>query len=284
MAGSYAPRNLSNMKMYGRRWAEFFEGSFARIHEPGIGDYSRARLLQVLKKTLRKELSALRGFLGWCVERGWLDKVPEFPKLPKKATGVRSGPHRAEPVEVTEGQVRRFLAKLPAWSERSPRGENQKRFPVRLYFEFLWETGLRPVTVATLSVPEHYLRGAKVLRITDASDKARFGRELPLSNRAAAILEELCPPSGPIFGRHSYRTYLWKAREAAKMPQGFSTYDLRHGRATDLLEKSGGNLLGVAYLLGHKHTTTTDKYLKASVRHAESVLRSSGGKTGGKRG
>jgi hypothetical protein len=48
-------------------------------------------------------------------------------------------------------------------------------------------------------------------------------------------------------------------------------YDFRHSVATELTESSG-NLLGVGYLLGHRHATTTNQYVHARRRAAESVL------------
>jgi hypothetical protein len=48
-------------------------------------------------------------------------------------------------------------------------------------------------------------------------------------------------------------------------------YDFRHSVATELTERSG-NLLGVGYLLGHRHATTTNQYVHARRRAAESVL------------
>jgi len=51
----------------------------------------------------------------------------------------------------------------------------------------------------------------------------------------------------------------------------FSAYDLRHSLATELTERSG-NFVGVGYLLGHKHITTTNHYVHARRRAAESVL------------
>jgi hypothetical protein len=48
-------------------------------------------------------------------------------------------------------------------------------------------------------------------------------------------------------------------------------YDFRHSVATELAERSG-NLLGVGYLLGQRHATTTNQYVHARRRAAESVL------------
>lgn len=46
---------------------------------------------------------------------------------------------------------------------------------------------------------EHYSRGAATLTLTDEVDKARFGRELPLSQEARQALDAIRPESGPIW-------------------------------------------------------------------------------------
>jgi hypothetical protein len=55
------------------------------------------------------------------------------------------------------------------------------------------------------------------------------------------------------------------------LPAKVKPYDFRHSVATELTERSG-NLLGVGYLLGHRHATTTNQYVHARRRAAEAVL------------
>jgi hypothetical protein len=50
------------------------------------------------------------------------------------------------------------------------------------------ETGLRPKTLDQLRVPEHYTRGAEVLRITAGIDNNEYTRTLPLTDAARAAL------------------------------------------------------------------------------------------------
>lgn len=112
-----------------------------------------------------------------------------------------------------------------------------------------------------------------MLIITDEIDKIRFGRELPLTDGARAALDSVCPEAGIIFGKHDYRDQLEKAAAVALTPEKaktFAGYDLRHARATQWAES--GNLVGVAYLLGHKQITTTNKYARPNRAAAERVL------------
>ncbi len=110
------------------------------------------------------------------------------------------------------------------------------------------------------------------LTIREDADKARYGRELPLSDRARSALDSACPERGTIFpkfdGRHTLRKAALAAGLDPERASKVSAYDLRHSLATELT----GNLVGVGYLLGHKHVTTTNHYVHARRRAAESVL------------
>ena len=83
------------------------------------------------------------------------------------------------------------------------------------------------------------------------------------------------PDEGILFPKFAWRYPLRTAALAAGLDPDraskLSPYDFRHGVATELTERSG-NLLGVGYLLGHRHATTTNQYVHARRRAAESVL------------
>jgi len=245
----------------------------------GIADYSRARLKKVARATVRKERGTLSTFLHWCHEQEILHALPQWPTLPRGATGTRASKRKSSAVAVSPDQVAAFLAALPELSTGKLHGS--KRFIVRQRFVVAWETGLRPSTIDRLSVPEHYQRGASELVITDEIDKARYGRKLPLTEAARAALDASAPRSGLIFGHHEHRQYVERAAKQASMPTGFSPYDLRHARALLLTEESG-NLPGVAFMLGHKQVTTTNLYVRSPRRAADEVIASLGARRGGK--
>jgi integrase len=138
--------------------------------------------------------------------------------------------------------------------------EENERFPVRARFRLAWETALRLKTISQLSVPQNYIRDGVVLVIADEIDKVRVGRELPLAEPARLALESVCPEEGLIFGEHDYRDQLKKAAHATLAPEQartFAAYDLRQARATQWAES--GNLVGVAYLLGHKQAPMSSR-------------------------
>jgi integrase len=244
------------------RWKRLNE-----LTSAAISDYTRDALRRVQRVTVRKELSALRGFLVWCVERKLLLELPEIAPPPRAATGVRATTRKREPVPLSPADVERIVAELPT----SSRGK-----PVRDFVVVLWETGLRPATVARLSSPEHYKPRANVLRVAREDDKGRFDRVLDLSPRAAAALTRRAREPGLLFGKVDCRVSLRIAAEAAlgKRGKAVTVYDLRHARITSWLAASP-NLPGVQYLAGHKNAATTSRYVHPSREAAREVIAAS---------
>jgi site-specific recombinase XerD len=101
------------------------------------------------------------------------------------------------------------------------------------------------------------------------------------------VLDTVCPAKDTISGTSRHVKHFKKAVAACDLPKETAPYDLRHAKGTHRVEASGGNLNGVAFRLGHKLVTTTNKYVHSSQRSAESVLsalecrREDGGKRGG---
>ena len=269
-AGVLDETTCATLETYARHYDAAF-GKLSNITRASVRDYTRSRLRKVMRTTVLKELTFLRGFLSWAVDQGALDEAPIVDPPPAKATGVRSGPQRSSPVAITEGQAMAIVGALP---ERSKRIGGRK-WPVRARYLVAWETGLRPATLAALRVPEHYRPGAgEGLVIDDADDKARYGRTVPLSAAARAELDAVCPVSGLIFGAHDFAKVLKRAARGVLGPElaaRFAAYDFRHGRATHLVDQ-GGPLTGVAFLLGHRKLSTTDSYLRPGARAAEQAL------------
>lgn len=259
------------LETYARHFISFF-GSLDEMTEESCADYGRTRLRKVLRRTVLKELSFLRNFFGWCVDHNVLVSAP-FVAIPKRtSTGVRSGRQRAKSVEVSADEARAIIERLPASSKTI----GGRRWPLRARFLVAWETGLRPESLARLSVPGNFHAGSRKLVLDDADDKARYGRELPLSDAARAALEASLPPDGAglLFGRHRFDKVL-KASAIAVLGeqrgQDFAPYDFRHGFGTHLVDE-GAPLTGVAYLMGHKRLSTTDRYVKGNLRAAERAL------------
>lgn len=66
-------------------WIPFFETAAGLSSEARIADYMRHRLEHVTRSTVKKELSALRRFLAWTVEQGYLGVAPPVPTPSRRA-------------------------------------------------------------------------------------------------------------------------------------------------------------------------------------------------------
>ena len=255
---SIDPRSVPMLEMYAKGFVSYFE-SLDRTDEASASSYGLQRLGQALRTTVVRELAYLRQFLKWCKLHGALHYPPEVPALPPKALGTRTGTHRAKSVMVTPAEAAAIIAQLP----KESKSIDGKKWPLRDRFAFMWETALRPETLNRLSVPVNWRPGMKHLELSNEDDKARFGRDVDLTKEAIAILLRVAPKEGLIFGAHVYTKHLKRAAKAIlgeRRGKSFAPYDFRHGRAKERLD-AGASLRGVAYMLGHKRMSTTDKYL-----------------------
>lgn len=241
--------------LYARtHWAPAF-GTVSGITRSSVERYRSERLTKVSASTVRKELSALRGFLRWVGS-----EVP-VPGVPKRATGVRVQSRWRGTQEVSPEEADRILALLEE--------------PARSRYILGYETSLRRSTLDALSVPEHWRRGWKYLRVPSEIDKARAGRPIPLTERAKKALATAAPPSGLIWGKRRFYAELKAAARkvlGAERGKRFVPMDLRATCITGLIERPGGNLMAAQYMAGHKHLSTTSRYAKASLRAAETTL------------
>lgn len=256
---------LATWELYARaHWLTRWSGLHELTRET-IEQYRDERLAAVLATTVRKELSALRIFLRWAEV-----DIP-VPSIGKRTVGTRhTEPRRSTAPQLSPEQVAEILDALPEWSE----SRKVARFPIRARFVVAYETSLRPSTLDRLEVPRHYRKGAASLVITPDVDKARQGREVPLSARARSALSAVCPDAGLIFGRHDYREHLDAAARSvlpADVADRFCGAHFRSARITHLLEQTG-NLPGVQHLAGHKLAATTSLYAKPSLRAAMDVI------------
>jgi integrase len=256
--------------------------SFDAIDDSSIDGYGRSRLRKVLRKTVYKEFGALRGFLRWCKQEGYLLEVPAFPEYPKTAKGKRSGKQRAKANSLSEENVLSAIRSLPLLSSRVSKID-RRPFAVRARFIVAYETGLRPSTLDALEIPTHWQPGSPLLLVTEEIDKTRYGRGLTLTDEARRALEEtvaeLRISRGLIFGRHDYRTYLRKAGLDEELQTQLAPYDFRHARGTHLVDR-GAALSGVAYQLGHTQVSTTSRYAHATKRAGDEALQAGGALTG----
>lgn len=208
--------------------------------------------------TKRNQFSAVRTWLRWMVERGYIKKDPSIGvRMPRQP---RSVPHR-----VDDEQVSRLLAVAP--DARA-----------QLIILLMSESGLRCAEVATLEVGDvdTYNRVVKV------TGKGGHQREVPLCPNTATALRrylEECPAvTGPLIRSYasarraltpqyiSQRVRHWMTlaglrpeKVGAARGRHPSAHWMRHGCAQAALE-AGADPRTVQTLLGHQSLSTTSRY------------------------
>lgn len=254
---------------YKRQWLAYLLDHFKRLDNitaATCDEYTQARLREVTRSTVCRELTALRRFLDWCERREILERPPAVRNPPARALGTRASPR--EIVELTREQA---VALVGQTLERTRSG-----YPARAFFTVMWETGLRYRTVCELEAPGDYRKGANVLRIRPEIDKARFGRTIPIAASVTAALDSVYPDEpGPLFGRLDLRVELRRAGRASGLDEAqvarLSYHDLRHAALMDLGSRST-DLTALAFLAGHRNVTTTAKYVRAREAGARRAL------------
>lgn len=258
---------------YAKQWAVEMP-SLLDISTASAKAYASRRLTEVLRRTVRKELSALRMFIRWCVEHRHIRDEVFVPVPSREKRGVRVSHDRKKGGKLlTREEVELLLKALPVLSSRKSRGTETK-FLVRDYFIALYETGLRPATIQKLSHPRHFKNlGAPSLWIEEAIDKCDDERIVPLSERARNALSRAVIWAGEgrlLFGKHDCRKLLEKACKVCHL-EGVTEYDFKHSRITHL-QDAGAPITGIMSLVGHTQASTTDKYTKRSTKAAQAAL------------
>lgn len=278
LEADHAPRTVDTYDAYTTRFVTTF-GTLPMITTASNADYMRNRLKEVTAKTVRKELSALRTFLAWLVERGVLPEAPIVPSVPKRAIGTPhdGGKRSQRRIDLSAEQMERLLERLPV--------RTRYGLPARDLATLIWETTLRAGTIARIETPRHYAPGYPSLRISADIDKARYARDVPISDRAREILDRHTPDTpGLLFGPTCIRLALEKAALEIGLPpedaRKVSPHDIRHAALSHLASLPNAPLAGISYIAGHLHVSTTALYVHAPRSAAEEVLAARGTRNG----
>jgi len=256
------PHWSSTVELYAKYWLKRWR-QLDQIDSPAVERYIRERRGKVKAVTVRKELSALRRFLKWCQRTGHIQDLPEW--LPPSTDGDREH----TPVWLTADQMNAVIEELP---------ESYRGHPVRAWFTVVWETSLRRATVARMRW-EDLDFDAGTLSIRAKADKKRYGRTVPLTHRAVAVLRSLKKKqgkrSGLVFGLRDYRGNIRSAAKRAGVPEELAkkmgNHSVRHSRLTDWCSKTK-DIPAVQYLAGHKLLQSTQRYVHADQERARKLL------------
>lgn len=218
--------------------------------------------------SVRRKVSSLRSFYGWCRARGLSEANPaQYLRLPKTARKV---PHVLDPeaVNVLVDNVGKQDLKRP-FPERD-----------RAIFELLYGCGLRVSELTGLSLGDLDLE-ERWLRVRGKGSKERL---TPVAAPAVAALRrylavrQASEGEAAVFvnykgGRLTARAVHMITRFYAQMLLGDPSvhpHEFRHSYATHLLN-AGADLRAIQELLGHASLSTTQIYTKVAIEDLERI-------------
>lgn len=195
----------------------------SRIREKDIDKYKALFPSSRSPNTVNKNLRAVKTFLIWSFERGYINKVPRIKMIRTP---------RSKPSYVSEADFKLILAKS------SP-------FMARVFTMYL-ETGMR------LSAPFIGEIKGFFLEIDGSVGKNGISAEIPLKPEHVKIINEM---KGKELHPKSYSQAFWRACKAAKVT-GKKFNSLRHTFALRTWLKTG-DLYLTAKLMSHTSVSTT---------------------------
>ena len=248
----YAPSWRVGAKRYVGMFAEHFGNTeLSEIRAKDIRDFYYDLPKEFSPKTKKHIMGFLHKVFADAFAVEDIDRIPVFPRIPVSETETRY---------LDPATQQKVLAAIP----------DQHR-PI---FEFLAEFGCRPSEArALLWDAVDFERGTITIKRAYSLDtlrevtKTRLIRILPMTARARAILEAICPVGDHVFVKDGgfYRRMdlprIWQ-RAARSVGTDVACYQgTRHTRATHLLN-SGVPREVVQRLLGHQRADQTDRYAR----------------------
>lgn len=212
--------------------------------------------------TINRKLSLLSGLLEYAVTRGIIKAKPHIPR--------QGNANRSREFTMDAALMDRFLAAVRARDAREqsvkgghPIKRDAERYAV--FFEFLFETGLRPGEARQLRWDAVDLRGGfldvRHDRAKGLKTKNKRSRSIPITTRCRIILERELDNGrpGPFTDLTNERANdHWRgAREALGIDDADCVpYATRHSVATRIIEETGDLHLAKEWL-GHTNIQVT---------------------------
>ena len=256
-----------------RRFFEFAERArlaWERIGDEHVREYVSQRFLAGIKaRTLQRELSSLRRFFGYCVERGLVSSNPAAtvkpPRVDKRLPGTLS-----------VDQLMRLLDAAAA------AGGGALDVRDLAMIELAYSSGLRLAELVSLNLDDLDL-DARSVRVTGKGSKQR---ETPVGARArdalrawlrvragAARADEpalFTARHGGRLGARAVQARMCRFARRHGLARRLHPHLLRHSFASHVLESSG-DLRAVQELLGHADVSTTQVYTHLDYQHLAKV-------------
>ena len=221
----------------------------------------------VSRSTVRNQISGLKNFYKFLVERGYCAKNPfhnlSIPKIEKKL-----------PKYLSEKDMRSLLEE-PRRTQKDNPSSTFIALRDQMIIELLYGGGLRVSELVGINYGDINWESNSI-RVLGKGSKQRV---CPVGKRSILAIREFqlnvnpCCSSGDpiIIGRggkrltvRSVQLILKKHLSSAGLPSDLSPHKLRHTYATHLLDH-GADLRAVQEMLGHSSLSTTQVYTHVSV-------------------
>ena len=223
------------------------------------GFLSQRRRQGISSRSLARTMSALRMFYRWLESSGQLkNRAIQLVSLPRVAHSV--------PKPLTVEKAGAVMEHAEDYAASDWIGARDTAVLLLLY-----GAGLRISEALSLTVGEAPRVDQDVIRILGKGRKERMVPVLPVTIRAIARYQELCPyprsreeplfvgaKGGPLSPR-IIQLAMVRLREALSLPETATPHALRHSFATHLLS-AGADLRQIQELLGHASLSTTQVY------------------------
>ncbi len=241
------------------------EGDIAKVDHLAIRRFlAQARSRNLSKRTMARQLSALRTFFRFLTREGYLKANPiaavSTPKLDKYL-----------PVFLDVNKILRLLG--------SPAADSEEGLRDRAILETLYSTGIRVSELVGLDYGSvDFISGVVKVR-----GKGRKERMVPIGDSAISAIRQYLDARikkdedavflnrfGSRLTDRGIRRLLDKYIKKCSIDQKVSPHSLRHSFATHLLDR-GADLRSVQELLGHVNLSTTQIYTHVTADRLKSV-------------
>lgn len=219
----------------------FGEYEITKINSMLIEKYKKKRLEEGAKKsTVNRESSCLRLIFQKAIGWGYLTENP--------MKGLK-------PFSEKDNYMERVLSP----EEEKRLLENCASKPVKDFIVFGLNTGMRMGEILSLEWKNVFLEQRAILVTMTKSGK---NRKIPINDTLYSLLTRLHDNGKNGNGRiFPYTNVYWSFKKAARLASipEVRLHDLRHTFATRLIEP-GVDIITVRDLLGHSHSTVTERY------------------------
>ncbi len=239
-----------------QRLAKHYKRSPADLSESEVREYllRRVQVDKIQTSTFKQDISALRFLYAVTLNREWMIRHLPYPRA-----------QQTLPVVLTKQEVKKLIRAATNLRERT-------------LISVTYDTGARVAEVMALRVSD-IDRARNVIHIR--AGKGNKERQVLLSAALLKLLEQYWREYRPKdylfpnrYGKAGSVEVLQRLCKEAAQRAGLNTeihpHALRHSFATHLLEQ-GTNLRTVQVLLRHAHITTTQRYLKVTTDHLQTV-------------